>query len=108
MSSTIIAWSQGAACYGPSTYGCTDLWGNSLGDALCGTDGGGNFSADPRFCGTDPAASLNVSLQRNSPCAPGQHPPGAEACGLVGARTVACEVAVAPRTWSDVKLLYRR
>jgi hypothetical protein len=34
---------------------CTDIYGNDGGDAVCGTDAGSNFSADPRIC--DPAAA---------------------------------------------------
>jgi hypothetical protein len=79
-----------------------------MGDALCGTDAGGNFSADPEFCSEDPASSLNVWLQQDSPCAPGNHPAGAS-CGLIGARAAGCgTVLVEQRTWSQVKSLYRR
>jgi hypothetical protein len=47
---------------------CTDIFGNAGGDALCGTDGGGNFSLDPLFCGT---AGYEFNLTDGSPCVPG-------------------------------------
>ena len=84
---------------------CTDLWQNSLGDGFCGMDLGGNFRADPQFCSADPTSDLNLTIQRDSPCASGG--PGAT-CGLIGAAPVGCEgVAVMHRTWSEMKRLYR-
>lgn len=56
---------------------CTDIFGNAGGNALCGTDGGNNFSMNPLFCD---AASGNYYLQAASPCLPGQHPNGAGVC----------------------------
>jgi predicted outer membrane repeat protein len=106
--SSIIANSIGRACGGAAgtTWSCCDLFGNSD-DSLCGIDGGGNFNADPQFCDSDPLASLNVSIQEDSPCAPGKHPNGA-ACGLIGAAPVGCgPVGVESKTWSAVKNLYR-
>ncbi len=86
---------------------CSILFGTAEGDAICGTDGGGNFSADPEFCATDPVTSLSVFLQQDSPCAPGNHPQGA-ACGLIGAALVGCgTVGVERSTWSFVKQLFR-
>ena len=73
----------GVVCYalGNPTISCSDVWGNAGGDELCGTDGGGNFSADPLFCGT---AEHPYNLQDGSPCATG--------CGgeLVGANAAGC------------------
>ena len=107
MTATIVAWNTGAASYGSATFGCTDLYGNSGGDAVNGTDGGGNFGADPQFCAVDPVTSLYVGIQSDSPCAPGNHPNGA-ACGLIGAGPVECgAVSVELRTWSQVKHAYR-
>ena len=60
---------------------CTDLYGNAGGDAICGTDAGDNFSADPRLC--DPAAG-SYYLQPTSPCARRQIP------SLVGALDIGC------------------
>ncbi len=59
----------------------TDLYGNAGGDAVCGTDLGDNFSAEPRLC--DPAAG-SYFLQPTSPCARHQMPV------LVGALDVGC------------------
>jgi len=71
------------------TVGCTDLFGNTGGDQICGTDAGDNFSLNPLFC-DHPAG--NYYLQAASPCAPGQHPNGPSACGgsLLGALGTGC------------------
>lgn len=87
--STIVAFNDGAACGGNGTYSCTDLYGNTLGDAISGTDLGGNFSADPLFCSSDPVGLRNVTIHDDSPCAPGHHPLGTD-CGLIGAGSIAC------------------
>ncbi len=72
------------------TVSCCDVYGNDSGDVVCGTDGGGNFSADPQFCGVG-----DYLLQTGSPCATG--------CGgdLIGALPADCDAtgaADAPRT----------
>src|SRR5262245_31917411 len=103
----IVAGSTGAACTGTGSWSCSDFFGNGGGNALCGTDAGGNFTADPRFCAANPIASENVDLLPDSPCAPGNHPLGTN-CGLIGAGPVECgSVHVEPRTWSRVKSLFR-
>lgn len=79
---------QGIYCSGATpTISCSDIWGNAGGDELCGTDGGGNFSADPLFCGT---VERPYNLQDDSPCATG--------CGgeLVGALATGCGASPAP------------
>lgn len=63
------------------TISSTDVYGNAGGDAICGTNGGDNFSLDPRLC--DPAAGI-YSLQPTSPCARRQL-----SC-LVGALDIGC------------------
>ncbi len=57
---------------------CCDVYGNAGGDSLCGVDGGGNFSSDPRFC----SAVMGVlDLCADSPCLPENN-----SCGeLIGA-----------------------
>ena len=103
----IVAGTTGQVCNGAPTLSCCNLFGNSSGDAICGVDGGGNFSANPQFCAADPAATLNPLLQADSPCAPGNHPGGAD-CGLIGAGPVGCStVAAHLRTWSEIKRLYQ-
>jgi hypothetical protein len=98
----------GAACAGSgANWSCCNLYGNVMGDAICGIDAGGNFSADPLFCAVDPISTHNVLIQQSSPCAPGHHPPGAESCALIGAGTVGCTIAVARRSWSQIKGVYR-
>ena len=88
------------------TMACNALWSNAGGDSVCGTDGGGNFVADPLFCATQPLASLNFTLRADSPCAPGNHPDGA-GCDLIGARPPACgTVPVDHRSWGHVKSLF--
>jgi parallel beta helix pectate lyase-like protein len=107
VTSSLFAWNQGAVCSGVGNWSCNDIFGNTLGDAVCGTDGGGNFSLDPELCAVDPAGSMNFTLQADSPCAAGQHPEGIP-CGLVGAAPVGCgPVSVQMSTWSHVKGLFR-
>ncbi|UCG51458.1 MAG: hypothetical protein JSW58_14925 [Candidatus Latescibacterota bacterium] len=92
----------------PVTLGCTDVFGNEGGDdwPTWVIDTGGNFSADPLFCGSP--GSWDYTLRANSPCLPGLHPGGLD-CGLIGARTVGCSgVPVKPVTWGSVKMLYLR
>ena len=72
---------------------CTNIFGNAAGDALCGTDGGGNFSADPMFCG-NPGYEYN--LDPNSPCAPGNHPDGLCDGDLIGALAAGCGSSPVP------------
>jgi hypothetical protein len=82
---------QGLACLatGTPTVSCTDIYGNTGGDKICGKDMGGNFSAIPRYCAT---MGVEYHLGENSPCAPGNHPDGPTACGgqRLGARPVGC------------------
>jgi parallel beta-helix repeat protein len=73
---------SGLYCSGATpVVSCTNIWGNAGGDELCGTDDGGNFSADPLFCGT---VESPYNLQEDSPCLTG--------CGgeLVGANGSGC------------------
>lgn len=104
---TILAWNNGLPSDGIGTVSCSDLFGNSLGDAVGAIDGGGNFSVDPEFCATDPVTSLNFVLQEDSPCAPGRHPDGI-ACGTIGTQQVGCgTVLIEHRTWGEIKSMYR-
>lgn len=76
---------QGIYCFfADPTFTCCDVWGNEGGDALCGIDGGGNFSLDPLFC-----APGDYHLQPGSPCLTG--------CGgeLVGAPLGHCGATAA-------------
>ena len=94
----------GETCRGDATWTCSVLFANSGGNARCGTDGGGNLSADPLFC-NDPRSAGDVSVRSDSPCAPGRTPQG---CDGIGAGIVGCEAqAVEPRTWSAVKSIFR-
>lgn len=89
------------------TVGCNDVYHNGPGGGIPSgaVDAGGNFLADPRFCGT--VASYDYQLQDDTPCAPGNHPDGAD-CGLIGARPVGCgDVPVDYRSWGAIKALYR-
>lgn len=106
VSNTIVVSNDEAACSGAITATCCDFYDNAGGNTLCGADGGGNFSADPLFCVLDPVGRANVDIRSDSPCAPGNHPDGAE-CGLIGAAEVRCITAVEPRSWTQVKNLYR-
>lgn len=88
ITNTIVAFGTqgpGVQCAGGNpTFACSDIFGNAGGDTLCGIDGGGNFSADPIFCGAP--GSGDVTISESSPCAPANN-----SCGvLVGAAGVAC------------------
>jgi len=61
------------------TVSCCDIYGNEGGDTPCGTDGGGNFTLEPLFCGAG-----DYLLQAGSPCATGCD--GA----LIGAKPADC------------------
>jgi hypothetical protein len=93
--------------YCVSNFLCNDIFGNKndFGAPPVGTNG--NISADPQFCGVDPAQSGNFFLQSDSPCAPGNHPDG-YACGQIGVRPVGCEdVSVQRSSWGAIKAIYR-
>jgi hypothetical protein len=102
---TIVTANDGAACLGPVTVSCSNFFGNVLGDAIPGTDAGGNFSVDPMFCFLAPLGS-QWQIRADSPCAPGNHPDG-DSCGLIGGQVVGCLTAVEQASWGDVKALYR-
>jgi hypothetical protein len=92
---------QAIFCGGSSTPTLTncDLYGNIGGNDLCGTDGGGNISADPLFC--DRGAG-DYTLNSTSPCVdnPGQ--------GQIGASGVGCgPTAVQNTTWGRIKSMFR-
>jgi predicted outer membrane repeat protein len=75
-----------------------DVFGNAAGDTLRGTDGGGNISADPMFCGVP--GSGNYYLRSISPCAPGNHSSGS----VVGAWPVGCgSTSTKKTTWGGLK-----
>jgi predicted outer membrane repeat protein len=106
---TVIAFgTQGRAlfCWSETdpTIACSNFFGNAGGNTFCGTDGGGNFSADPLFC--DPSSG-DFTLAADSPCLPGNHPTGWD-CGLIGALGEGCgPVSLTPQTWARVKARYR-
>ena len=106
---TIIAINDGMAlvCHDSPqiTVRCCDVYGNTEGDDICGTDLGGNFSADPLFCD---AVNGEYTLDGCSPCLPGNHPDGVE-CGLIGALGQGCgATAIEKTSWGRIKALYRR
>jgi hypothetical protein len=89
------------------TFACMNTYRNPVTNALplAAIDGGGNFSADPVFCGS--VDSMDYSLMQGSSCLPGNHPSGSD-CGTIGARGQGCApVPVRPATWSQIKALYR-
>ena len=109
INNSIFAYNSGEGIFldGSSslTIGCSDVYHNEY-DAIppSATDAGGNFSADPQFCG--PVAMYDFDLDGGSPCAPGNHPDGA-ACGLIGALPASCGgVPVRSLTWGGIKALY--
>jgi len=59
------------------TFTCCNVWDYEDNDALCGTDGGGNFSLDPLFCVTVGGREEAIgAVASGSPCMPGNHPNG--------------------------------
>lgn len=97
----IFAFNGGSStlvCGSKSTMECCDVYGNSGGDAFCGTELGGNFSLDPLFCGV--AGSGNYYLQSSSPCLISD-------CGQVGAYGATCQVSVKETSWGAIKEIYR-
>jgi len=85
---------QGVYCVSSTpVVSCTNIFGNDGGDDLCGTDGGGNFSADPLFCGTE---GMEYRLTSSSPCAAGNHPGGPCDDELIGALASGCGATAAP------------
>lgn len=88
-----------------TTITCCDFFGNDGGDATCGTDTGGNFSADPLFCDV---SIDDFHLDASSPCLPGHHPDGMD-CGTIGALGRGCglDTAIGAAPWSRIKAAYR-
>jgi predicted outer membrane repeat protein len=111
LSRSIVALGSGAptfTCINGSvlSVSCSDIFGNTPDTFPAGVvDAGGNFSANPQFCGS--AGSAVYTIAGSSPCAPGLHPTGAS-CDLVGALGVVCGgVRVQSVTWGQLKALYR-
>lgn len=104
---TIIAFNQGSALECEDSQvavHCSDSYGNTYGDELCGDDLGGNISADPLFCDQELG---DYTLDTNSPCLPGNHPDGSD-CGLIGALEEGCgATSVQEATWGRIKAGYR-
>ncbi len=89
-----------------AAMGCCDVYANPGGDEWPSwvVDLGGNFSADPLFCGL--LGSGDYTLRADSPCLPGNHPGGA-ACDRIGAEGVGCsDVPVEKTTWGRLKTLF--
>jgi len=92
-------WSQEArGLWARSTFfQCNDIWGNDIDEVGGFGNTGGNFSADPLFCG---ASTGDYHLDRRSPCL--------SCMGLVGAYDAACgSTSVVPVSWSSAKGMYR-
>ncbi|MDD4858105.1 MAG: NosD domain-containing protein [Candidatus Krumholzibacteria bacterium] len=90
---------------------CNDVFGNDMNYTLLyGSDPtgtSGNISMDPLFCAVAPGESGNFLLQRNSPCASGNHPDG-YSCGTIGLYDIGCgSTATEKATWGKIKSLYR-
>ncbi|HMB68752.1 MAG TPA: right-handed parallel beta-helix repeat-containing protein, partial [bacterium] len=96
--SAAILGSPGAA----AAVACSDLWGNEGGPGSLFTDGGGNFSADPRFCSP---VTGDYRLQWGSPCLP----ENSQGCGLVGRFGFGgcASIAVRSESWGALKSRYR-
>jgi hypothetical protein len=107
VSGTIVAYGREGGALAADTaavadISCCNIFGNGGGDEipLRWVDGGGNFSADPRFCDRQ---NLDFTLYGDSPCLPGAHPGGTD-CGLIGALGPDCGVVpTAPSSWGSIK-----
>lgn len=96
----IFAFNSGSStfvCNTNSIFECCDIFGNTGGDVICGTDGGNNFSLDPLFCG--PPGSGCYQINPGSPCG------NAPNCGQVGAYPDV--TAVEETSWGKIKAMYR-
>ncbi len=98
--STVIAWTEGLAVNTIDSTSCCNFYGNSHGDTVRGIEMGGNFSADPRFCGADSLAGIDFGLRADSPCAEGNHP-NQTSCGRIGASAVGCQNRKLQRTFRN-------
>jgi hypothetical protein len=84
---------------GTATLSCNDVWNNLAGNYFSTAPGPGDFSEDPRFCGTP---GSEYTLENCSPCVEGY------GCGLVGAFPVGCGGTLTERaSWSSIKAMYR-
>ncbi|UCG52762.1 MAG: hypothetical protein JSW58_04205 [Candidatus Latescibacterota bacterium] len=108
VSNSLGGGSAGVDANSTITFSCSDLFANIGGDWISpfadqlGTNG--NFSADPLFCSV--LGGLDLHLNGDSPCAPGNHPDGA-ACDLIGALPVDCgDAPTEQRTWGAIKSMY--
>ncbi|HEU4929375.1 MAG TPA: hypothetical protein VFU38_06050, partial [Candidatus Krumholzibacteria bacterium] len=88
------------------TVACTNTYFNPVSNDLPANaiDGGGNFSANPLFCGS--VDSMDYRLSAGSPCLPGNHPDGSP-CGQIGAFGACPLTPVHTRTLGQIKALYR-
>jgi hypothetical protein len=110
----IIAYSTiggGMACAtGPNPIvTCSDIFANVGGDAICGADGGGNFSLDPLFCDLQAG---DFGLYGWSPCISVNHPTDFPCGGDIGAFGIGCGFPTDVgepelRTWGRLKSYYR-
>jgi hypothetical protein len=85
------------------TVSCSNVYGNAGGDQLeYVIDGGGNYSADPLFCGIP--NSGNFLLQEGSPCLPANN----TCAEQIGALPLGCGTTpVTKTTWGSIKARYR-
>lgn len=107
---TIVAFNGGAGIFTAGVSGCSaecsDVYGNSGGDALpAGFAGGpGVISLDPRFCGAP--GSGDYRLASDSPCLPTDD--DEIMCPAMGSLPVGCGPVSAERSsWGAIKGLFR-
>jgi len=108
VSDSIIAFNTGDDPFecntGEIALSCVGTFGNDGTTTGCGPENA-VFSADPEFC--DWMAG-ELTLMATSPYLPGQHPEGAEECGLIGALGIGCgSTPVDHGSWSSLKARYR-
>ncbi len=93
----------GLLCYSPHlTISCSDVYGNTGGDELCGNDAGGNISVDPLLC--DWAAG-DFTLYETSPCLPENNSCGVQmgAGGLGDCEAPECDLLRVPQDYPSIR-----
>jgi hypothetical protein len=103
--SILVGNGPGRTCSGIVEWSCCDLFGNTGGNAPCGTDAGGNFSADPAVLQRQSGrlvmwrcARARLALRMPAPRSVGWWAPAPIEC---------ISEAVQPLSWSALKSLYR-
>lgn len=117
ISTALVYGNMPVACHGGATWSCSVLFRNEGGDAICGTDGGGNVAADPLFCWYDPldcylrcnevchGSCGTLNIHRDSPCF--QPPEGCLPLSDYFFSWICGPTDTKQGSWTSVKQLFR-